>query len=132
MTELKPCPFCGSDSIREIGTFERAIICLSCGVQTQAISVRRDPLCQKIAAKQYEEQDAKVCAAWNQRVLRKCRATVQHEVDAVWGDEVSVCNRCHAALDLMYYSPAIGEGYLKYVPVFCPGCGAEIEKEETP
>ena len=100
MSELKPCPLCGS----EVGWVSGSIRCSRCG-----LSYRPSPTLSK----------EKVERRWNTRPERTCRNVHEPPKDsAFWPAPHFKCSECgavHVSVDYVFY---------------CPNCGARVEVEE--
>ena len=101
-TELKPCPFCGSDGavVRMGGSY--FVMCETC-------------TCCRV--KGYGSEAAAI-EAWNTRSERTCRIESVFNDDweyPIWDYELS-CGHSFEAI-------------IKEAPTYCPECGAKVVEE---
>lgn len=115
MTELKPCPVCGSanvgvrswwNALHETGYFAE---CMDCGCM---VGFMADPMGWCAAAYDTEEEAAE---AWNTRAERTCRdkGGIGTKFPAVF-----ICSECGWCSTVF----AFGE----CMPRYCPNCGAKV------
>lgn len=132
---LKPCPFCGSESLKHYvtaasgGGMRGVVVCKSCGARLEAYNDDYRTLVEAgysfDDAKTYQRglvSDA-VAEKWNKRPELSCAL----EYDTV--RDCFVCDSCGEPLKMPVYAAASGEGYKLLRPFkYCPHCGKKISK----
>jgi Lar family restriction alleviation protein len=114
MSELKPCPFCGGDTVMIPG-YETD------GKKTYVPNwfVAKCCNCYCMTAKLYTEQDA--ISAWNKRHERTCHAVDKHweqyEPEPSHGFLEARCDACGEYIGWRDYS---------HVGEYCHNCGAKV------
>lgn len=135
--ELKPCPFCGSTSLKHYtrnasqGGYRGVVECRECGARLEAYS---DNLYTLSKAYMGDWNEAKVYAQgyafdavarkWNGRAERTCRNVSKWNSPEVFDFECSECG-AQVCCDEMSKSPMVvdkNEENLRY----CPNCGARV------
>lgn len=97
MTELLPCPHCGSDDVGPItfkgcngDVWDEFIVCGGCGATAETVE------------------------AWNSRAERTCECVAEYAKSPIDGKTI-VLHRCSACHELM--RPHM---------LYCPNCGARV------
>lgn len=97
MTELLPCPHCGSDDVGPItfkgcngDVWDEFIVCGGCGATAETVE------------------------AWNMRAERTCKVEVR---ESAWGGYTRHCGNCGADLDCD----------TRNKQNYCPNCGRKVE-----
>ena len=119
--ELKPCPFCGSESAPHVTDCIETMVChniAECDDETLfwvTCSVLRGG-CGAEAG--YVRTKSEAVAAWNARAERECHAVLKSELCYLPDDppEVDEFHECSECGEVFPYGP---EGY-------CPSCGAKV------
>lgn len=100
MTNLLPCPFCGSEAKYGLTMRGEEVCCLYCGAAMPRFTT-----------------DDETIEAWNKRAERTC-----HKVVGKYGHRWS-CSECGETLLPGYPSTRYPDGIVHY----CPNCGAKVE-----
>lgn len=101
MTELKPCPFCGCESIDLYeGDYGNGVYCMKCGV------MMGEPIHLEFRVSERVSM-AQAIDAWNTRADRTCRAVMAASKIA------STCSECGAML-------------ANWAMRYCPNCGRRV------
>lgn len=111
---LLPCPHCGGEAEARDGSSTRPYIrCKSCGCRTGS---------------SYDTDKLK--EAWNRRVERACRPSVDDDGAGAWG---VYCSECGYRFAGPYGNRDVPEHMAKRRDImlrYCPFCGARIEVVE--
>ncbi len=108
MSELKPCPFCGSEvELQHVGHIGWVIDCPTCE--------RHHMVADK--ATKYIGKDGLV-EWWNTRHERTC--------ENVYGGREFECSECGMQWHLLDRTDATEEWAHVRTPGFCPSCGAKV------
>ena len=108
MSELKPCPFCGSEA--DIITGESLHGERLYGVMCNCCTGRTDL---------FDTEDGAV-DSWNSRVERTCSMKQKYECQY---DDIE-CSECGAAL--WAFTMDLGRDGIVVTPNYCPNCGALV------
>lgn len=116
MSELKPCPFCGSGWLYETrrnGYCDETptMFCNSCKAVVTWEQVEEEGVNDKTKAFVREH--------WNSRAVRTCKFTIEDNMNETegMGDVWIECSACHCVFD--FYAD---EWLMKMS--YCPNCGA--------
>ena len=115
MSDLKPCPFCGSEAvlnhghmITATGQYLANVKCSECGIATRVVWSTDSP----------EEAVKESIEAWNKRVVTDTNDGSKERTAKVrdWSEDEFGhyrCDKCGFVLESDY--------------VYCPNCGARLE-----
>lgn len=107
MSELLPCPFCGSIRVSgvtlsdETRMFREFGCCEDCGASTTTYATKQEAI-----------------DAWNTRHERTC--------ENVYGGREFECSECGMQWHLLDRTDATEEWAHVRTPGFCPNCGAKV------
>lgn len=109
MSDLKPCPFCGSEAvlnhshmITATGQYLANVKCSECGIASRVVWSTDSP----------EEAVKEAIEAWNRRTERMLKVEIYTD------DQQETYGECECGIDVYpYYT-------------YCPGCGAKLDWSE--
>ena len=126
MSDLKLCPFCGSEvdfwtrQAFEAEEYQALIIdCKDCPANMEEWVYKYD----KNFAENFEKKKAEMFEAWNKRIERKKGKWIKEDLSGyltLGGNSIYHCSEC-GHVEGPYPRPRLTD--------FCPSCGARLEWE---